>query len=106
MTFLEITKDEIRKEISRLDGAKAIPIGDISAEMLKSTIDVHVSLLTKIINSSIRSGCFVEELKTADVTQSLIKMMIWKKKTISMPVFCLMCQRSLKGSCISKLKVS
>ena len=36
--------------------------------MLKSTIDVHVSLLTKIITSSIRNGCSPDELKTAEVT--------------------------------------
>ena len=36
--------------------------------MLKSTTDVHVSLLTKIINSSIRNGCFPDELKAAEVT--------------------------------------
>ena len=57
-SFHEITEDEIRKEISKVDGSKASPVGDIPAEMLKSTIDVHVSLLTKIINSSIRNGCF------------------------------------------------
>ena len=36
--------------------------------MLKSTIDIHVSLQTKIINSSIRNGCFPDELKAAEVT--------------------------------------
>ena len=36
--------------------------------MLKSTIDVHVSILTKIINSPIRNGCFPDELKAAEVT--------------------------------------
>ena len=36
--------------------------------MLKSTIDVHVSLLRKIINSSIRNGWFPDELKAAEVT--------------------------------------
>ena len=36
--------------------------------MLKSTIDVHASLLTKIINASIRNGCFSDELKAAEVT--------------------------------------
>ena len=35
--------------------------------MLKSTIDVHGSLLTKIIDSSIRNGCFPDELKAAEV---------------------------------------
>ena len=72
--FHEIIKDEIWKEISKPDGSKATPVGDIPAEMLKSTIDVHVSLLTKIINSSIRNGCFAEELKAAEVTT------IFKKK--------------------------
>ena len=66
-SFHEITEDEIRKEISKLDGSKATPVGDIPAEMLKSATDVHVSLLTKIINSSIRNGCFPDELKAAEV---------------------------------------
>ena len=59
----------IRKEISKLNGSKATPVGDIPAEMLKSTTDVHVSLLTKIINLSIRNGCFPDELKAAEVTR-------------------------------------
>ena len=36
--------------------------------MLKSTTDVHVSILTKIIKSSIRNGCFSDELKAGEVT--------------------------------------
>ena len=67
LSFHEITEDEIRKEISKLDGSKATLVGDIPAEMLKSAIDVHVSLLIKIINSSIRNGCFPDELKAAEV---------------------------------------
>ena len=47
---------------------KATPVGDIPAKMLKSTIDIHVSLLTKIIHSSIQNGCFPDELKAAEVT--------------------------------------
>ena len=67
-SFHEITEHEIWKEIPKLDGSKATPVGNIPVEMLKSTIDVHVSLLTKIINSSIRNGCFPDELKAAEVT--------------------------------------
>ena len=67
-SFHETTEDEILKEISKLDGSKATPVGDIPAEMLKSANDVHVSLLTKIIDSSIRNGCFPDELKAAEVT--------------------------------------
>ena len=64
----KISEDEIRKEISKLDGSKATPVGDVPAEMSKSIIDVHVSLLTKIMNSYIRNGCFPDELKAAEVT--------------------------------------
>ena len=46
----------------------------IPAEMLKSTTDIHVSLLTNIINSSIRNGYFPDELKAAEVAP------IFKKK--------------------------
>ena len=41
--------------------------------MLKSTIDVHGSLLTKIVNSSIRNGCFPDELEAAEVTPTFKK---------------------------------
>ena len=58
----------MRKEISKLDGVKATPVGNIPAKMLKSKIDVYVSLLTKIINLSIRNWCFPEELKTAEIS--------------------------------------
>ena len=69
-SFHEITEDDFRKEISKLDVSKATPVGDIRrySEMLKSTTHVHVSLLTKIINSSFRNGCFPDELKAAEVT--------------------------------------
>ena len=102
----EISEDEIRKEISKLDGSKATPVGDVPAEMLKSIIDVHVSLLTKIMNSYIRNGCFPDELKAAEVTTIFKKNDDLNNKTIDLSVFCLMCQRSLKGSCTYNLKIS
>ena len=42
-------------KISKLDVSKATSVGDIPAEMLDSTIGVYLSLLIKIINSSIRN---------------------------------------------------
>ena len=72
-SFHKITEDEIRKEISKLVGSKATPIDDIPAEMLKSTTDVHASLLTKIIDSSLRNGCFPDQLKAAEVTPNFKK---------------------------------
>ena len=67
-SFHEIAEDETRKKISKLDRCKATQFFHIPAKMLKFTIDVHVSLLTKTINSSIRNGCFADELKAAEVT--------------------------------------
>ena len=67
----------------------------IPAGMLKSTIDVHVSLLTKIINSSIRNGCFPCELKAEEVTAIFKKNDDSTKKTIGLSVFCSTCHRSL-----------
>ena len=67
-SFDEITENEIRKTISKLDGSKATQVGNNPAGMLKPTTDIHVSLLTKIINSSIRNGCFPDELKAAEST--------------------------------------
>ena len=47
-SFHEVNEDEIRKEISKLDGSNANPVGNIPAEMLKSTINVPVSFITKL----------------------------------------------------------
>ena len=105
-SFHEIAKDEIGKEISKLDGSQATTAGTIPEEILKFTIDVHVSLLTKIINSSIRNGCFPDKLKAAEVIQIFRKNDDLEKETIGLSVFCLTCQSSLKGSYIFKLKIS
>ena len=68
LSFHEVSEDEVRKEILRLDGTKSTPVGDIPAGMLKSTIDIHASILTKIINLSLRNGCFPDDLKAAEVS--------------------------------------
>ena len=36
--------------------------------MLKSTVDIHASILTKIISLSLRNGCFPDDLKAAEVS--------------------------------------
>ena len=56
-----------------LDGSKATPIGDISVDILKSTLDIQFPF-TNSINVSIRKGCFPEELKLDEVSP------IFKKK--------------------------
>ena len=50
-----------------LDGSKATPTDDISVDILKSNVDIHLPYITKSINLSIEKGCFLEELKLAEV---------------------------------------
>ena len=69
-----MTEDLVREEIMNLDVSKAIPIGGISGDILKSTVDIHLPFITNSINLSIEKGCFPEELKLAEVSP------IFKKK--------------------------
>ena len=64
----------VRKEIMNVDGSKATPIGDISADILKSTVDIHLPFIASSINLSIEKSCFPEERKFAEVSP------IFKKK--------------------------
>ena len=67
-SFYAASEDEVRQEILRLDGTKSNPVRDIPAGMLKSTIDIHASILIKIINISLINGCFPDDLKAAEVS--------------------------------------
>ena len=58
LSFYEVSQDEVQQKVFRLDGTKSIPVAHILAEMLKSTIDIHTSILTKILNLYLRNGCF------------------------------------------------
>ena len=50
-----------------LDGSKATPLGDIPTDMLKQTIDIHLSVMTQIINISIDNNSYPDDLKLAEV---------------------------------------
>ena len=47
--FQPVPEDLVREIILSLDGSKATPIGDIPADMLKSTMAIHLPFMTKII---------------------------------------------------------
>ena len=44
-SFQQVTEDVVRKIIVNLDSFKAIPLEDIPADMLKSTVDLHVPFI-------------------------------------------------------------
>ena len=48
-----------------LDGSA---VGDIPADILKVTLDMHLSLIKKIINLSFENACFPDDLKLAEVS--------------------------------------
>ena len=66
-SFQKVTESDVRKIILRLDCSKATPSGDIPANMLKETINIHVQCLTRIINLSFQNKSFPSILKFAEV---------------------------------------
>ena len=73
-SFQTVPEDLVRKIVLKLDGSKATPVGDIPANTLKSTVDIHLPFITKTINFSFENGCFPDEVKLAEVSP------IFKKK--------------------------
>ena len=66
-SFQFVTEDQLKKEIMNLNGSKATPIGNISVDIWKSTVDIHLPYITNSINLSVEKGYFPEELKLAEV---------------------------------------
>ena len=61
--FKEVNQEEVRQEIIDLDGSKATMCGDIPADIVKSSINIHLDFLTDIIKKSLRDGEFPNILK-------------------------------------------
>ena len=64
--FQPVPEDLLREIILSLDASKATPVGDIPADILKSTVDIHLPFITKIINVSFENGRFPDELTLAE----------------------------------------
>ena len=91
------------RKFTNLDGSKATPVGDIPTDMLKQTSDIHLLIMTQIINMSIDNNCYHDDLKLAEVSPIFLKKDdLDIKKIIDLPLFYLMCQRSSKELCTNK----
>ena len=44
------------------------PVGDIPADILNITLEIHYSLITKTVNLSFETTCFPDDLKLAEVS--------------------------------------
>ena len=81
-------------------------MGDFPADMLKVIQDMHLSVITKIVNLSFGNGCFADDLKLAEVSPILKKSDDLDKESIGLSLFYLMSQRSVKESFRAKLMCS
>ena len=75
----EVSEDEVRHEILRLNGTKSTPVRDILDGMLKSTIYIHASILTKIMNLFYLR----KEMAVVQMTRTLLKLVQYLKKMIT-----------------------
>ena len=50
ISFKIVAEDIVRKKVMNLDGSKTTPNGDVSVNILKSAIDIHLPCITNIIN--------------------------------------------------------
>ena len=67
-SFQPVPEDLVREIILSLDASKATPVGDIPADILKSTVDIHLPFITKTIDVSFENSRFPDELKLAEVS--------------------------------------
>ena len=64
--FKKVNQEEVRQEITNLDGSKATTYGDRPANILKSSINIHLDFLTDTIKKSFRESEFPNLLKYAE----------------------------------------
>ena len=61
-SFRNVKDDEVRKLIMNPDGSQCTPAGDIPTDILKQIIDIHLPIMTQIINMSIDNNCYPDDL--------------------------------------------
>ena len=84
VSFQPVPEDLVREIILSLGGSKATPVGDIPADILKSTVNIHLAFITKIINVSFKNGRFPDGLKLDTFMRGkLSKLLIGFRKNYS-----------------------
>ena len=58
LPFQQVTEDLVQKFVLNLDSFKVILAEDSPADMLKSTVDINLPFITKVINLSFNSFVF------------------------------------------------
>ena len=58
LPFQQVTEDLVQKFVLNLDSFKVVLAEDSPADMLKSTVDINLPFITKVINLSFNSFVF------------------------------------------------
>ena len=66
--FSEVELGEVEKQIGKLNPRKATTSNNIPTKLLKENSDICSTVLHKLINTSITSGTFPDQLKIADIS--------------------------------------
>ena len=67
-SFVEVDQKEIEKEILNMDVNKASQSSDIPTKIVKENVDIFGNFVCTSFKNTIKSSCFYENLKYADVT--------------------------------------
>ena len=71
-SFIELTTQDIEKEIFDLETEKASQISDIPTKIIKENVDVFVNFLCTSINSSIKSPLFPSYINCDDIDDIIV----------------------------------
>ena len=66
--FQQVTEGNVLQVILNIGGSKVTYVGDIPADILKVTLDIHLSLIRRIITLSFENKCFPDDSKLAEVS--------------------------------------
>ena len=66
--FHFVSENKVRKFVLNMEGKKANLTGDIPAGIPKGCVDSYISVLTKILNTSLERGCFPNQFILAELT--------------------------------------
>ena len=61
-------EDQVRKEVMNLDESKDTAIGNVSTDISKPILNIHLPLTSNSINLCIKKDFFPEKLKLAEVS--------------------------------------
>ena len=101
----KVTESQVRKEILNISLKKVTKNGDISAKVLKKSVNIYIKEIRFVINNCTENGIFSDDLKLANVSP-VFKQGGNQKKIVDRLAYYHTYQKLLKESFINKLILS